>query len=139
MPKPLMKVLLPHQKDDWDKFEKLCEIHCTASEIAGIYRISVDTLERRIAKKYKEGFTAVFERFSANGKAALRRAMWQSALSKGNVSAQIFLAKNILGMRDKSDVEIDAIKTSATALKEHTAENILSLVNRVRAASGKDA
>jgi hypothetical protein len=135
-----LKILLPDMAEDWKKFEGLCAIQCTASEIAGIFRISVDTLDRRIKEKFGQTFAEVFEVFSSDGKESLRRALYKSAVTKGNVSAQIFLAKNWLKMRDKSQDEIDAIKTATQTLKEQSAENIIEMVSRVKglARSGKD-
>ncbi len=92
----------PKIEIDFSQFEKLCEICCTLREIAGWFRCSEDTIERRCLEHYGEHFAEVFKQFSAPGKIALRHAQMQSAVG-GNVTAQIWLGKQILGQKDSPD------------------------------------
>ena len=39
------------------------------------------------------------------GKSSLRRAMWKKALNKDNTNMQIFLSKNVLGMKEKVETQ----------------------------------
>lgn len=82
----------PKAKVDEVLVEELAGFGCTKTEIAAACKCSVDTLDRRFADKMAKGFEI--------GKKRLRKSMWNSALS-GNVVAQIFLCKNVLGMADK--------------------------------------
>lgn len=90
----------PRKFVDMEQFEKLCELLCTLREIAGWFQVSEDTIENR-CKEHYEGrtFSDVYKYFSAPGKISLRRAQFTSALG-GNVTAQIWLGKQILGQRD---------------------------------------
>ena len=89
-----------------DIFEALCSIQCTKAEIWHVLHVSEPTLRRWIRRTYgkKHTFDTIHENFMSEGKKSLRRAMFDSAIG-GNVTAQIFLAKNYLGMSEK--VEID--------------------------------
>ena len=70
---------------------KLAEILCTYEEMAQVLEVSESTLKRHFGPAIKRG--------AAVGKCSLRRLLWKSAQS-GNVTAQIWLSKNLLGMRD---------------------------------------
>lgn len=85
-------------------FENLCSILCTEEEIAGIFDISVRTLERKVKGTYKDTFVEVYRRFSSGGKVSLRRAQFEKALAGNPVMLQ-WLGKSILGQRDKVDLE----------------------------------
>lgn len=88
-------------KIDWEKLQKLCFIHCTGEEIAGIFEIDYDTLNRNIQYKYGFGFADYFKRYSAGGKASLRRRQFQMAES--NPTMAIWLGKQYLGQTDKAE------------------------------------
>ena len=100
----------PSKPMDDKAFEQLVSmirIQCTAEEISGILGMSVDTLDRRIKEREIDGvsnFADLYKRHSHEGKASLRRLQWQSA-QEGNVTAQIWLGKQILGQRDKHEVD----------------------------------
>ena len=86
---------------DQKVFEGLCNLQCSRKEICGVLGISEDTLDRFVKKSYGKSatFTSVFSLKSAGSLVSLRRAMFKSAES-GNVTAQIWLSKQHLGMRD---------------------------------------
>lgn len=96
---------------DWDLFEKLCELHCTEEEIAGIFDCSIDTLNNRVKDKFKLTFSEVFKRKSAKGKRSLRRAQFVLASGvkddEGNYKKMpdskmlIHLGKQYLDQKDK--------------------------------------
>lgn len=71
-------------------------ILCTNEEIALLVGCSEDTLVRRFADLLKKGRAA--------GKMSLRRVQFKKALA-GDTTAMIWLGKNILGQRDKVEVE----------------------------------
>jgi hypothetical protein len=73
------------------------QIHCTKREICAILEISVDTFDRRYADLY--------EKAKEQGREKLRSAIFMNAY-RGNVAAQIFLSKNLLGMSDNHGLEI---------------------------------
>ena len=79
-------------KIDLALLEKLCTMHCTDVELAGIFEVNVRTIERH---KKKPAFAAVMER----GRLSVRRSLFEQA-AKGNSQSTIFLAKYLLGFMD---------------------------------------
>ena len=102
-------------------FENLCHIQCTQEEIAATMGMSVDTLERRVKEVYDGRlFADVFNEKREGGKESLRRAQWKTATEGNNPIMQIFLGKNVLGQKDKQDIDmtIDATVSMEKALEE---------------------
>jgi hypothetical protein len=101
---------------DWSVFEKLCGLQCTLVEMARFYRCSEDTIQRAVARHYKEKgrpaptFAEIQKRFGAEGLISLRRAQFTSALGDQstkrapNITMQIWLGKQHLGQADKVEV-----------------------------------
>ena len=83
-------------KIDLALLDKLCTMHCTDVELAGIFEVNVRTIERH---KKKRAFAAVMERGRAKGRLSVRRNLFEQA-AKGNSQSTIFLAKNLLGFKD---------------------------------------
>lgn len=90
---------------------------CTREEVCSVFKVSEKTLNKLIDDNLRDElspdddkpvtFTDAFEKYSATGKASLRRAQYRKAL-EGNVSMQIWLGKQYLGQQDtKQTVEID--------------------------------
>jgi hypothetical protein len=82
--------------------ETLSLYRCTTAEISGALmaigvEYSVRSLKRNYGTRIKEWRDA--------GKATLRRAQWQKALS-GNPTMLIWMGKQILGQRDKNDTRL---------------------------------
>ena len=90
-------------KVDKKEFEKLCELQCTLTEIAGVFDVSIDTIERWCKNTYGKNFAEVFKIKSANGKVSLRRNMFKQA--EKNPTMAIWLSKNHLGMQETIAVE----------------------------------
>lgn len=91
----------PRFQVDWDEVEKLCQIHCTQTEICSFLGCSVDTIERAVKREYNTTFAEYYKIHSDGGKRSLRRKMFQIATEgNGNVGMLIWLSKNQLGMRD---------------------------------------
>jgi hypothetical protein len=93
-------------EEDWNTVDKLCNLLCTASEIADFMDVSVDTLYRRIQERHGCTFAEHLSKCAAHAKVALRRAQWKSAVEHNNVAMQIWLGKQILGQRNNSNVSI---------------------------------
>lgn len=93
------------------QFEALCRIHCTLQEVASIMDCSEDTIERWCKRTYKKEdgtpmlFSEVYQKFSSEGNASLRRWQYRSA-ENGNTSMQIWLGKQYLNQKDVQDVQI---------------------------------
>lgn len=90
----------PKKKISYDEFEKLCKLQCTLVEIAGWFKVSEDTIERRIKEHYGMTFADIYKKHSASGKISLRRKQYEIAV-KGNVTMLIWLGKQYLGQKDK--------------------------------------
>jgi transcriptional regulator with XRE-family HTH domain len=86
---------------DAEKVELMAAMGCTVEEIAAELRISKRTLMRR---QKDPKFLESIERGKARGRATLRRLQWKSA-NAGNVTAQIWLGKQLLGQRDQWAVD----------------------------------
>jgi hypothetical protein len=91
---------------DWDEFDKLCNLQCTLVEIAGWFDCSEDTIERRVKETHGVTFAEHYAKKSSRGKIAIRRKQMQVAQS-GNPVMLIWLGKQYLGQKDKSDEEMN--------------------------------
>ena len=93
------------------KLENVMKILPTRQEAASVIGCSLKTLERYCQFRYPEGgYDALKKEFGDETLVSLRRAMLKNALSKGNTTMQIFLAKNLLGMNDGATVNIPDAK-----------------------------
>lgn len=89
---------------NWDLCTNLLRIQCTGEEIAGAMGMSYDTLERACKRDHNMKFAEYSELKRAEGKASLRRAQWKAA-QDGNPTMLVWLGKQMLGQRDKVDVD----------------------------------
>ena len=80
---------------DKEKVEQLASFGCTNTEIASFFGCSKDL----ISKSYSTNITKGKDK----GKIRLRQLMYKTA-ENGNVSMQIWLSKQYLGMSDKQEV-----------------------------------
>ena len=82
---------------DIEILKNLASIGCPDYEIASELNISAKTLKRNYAD--------IVEQFKEKGKASLRKKMWDKAVKKDNTHMQIWLSKNYLGMKDRTQTE----------------------------------
>jgi sorbitol-specific phosphotransferase system component IIC len=94
-------------EEKWRQFETLCGIMCTRDEICAVLDVTDKTLGRLVKEKYKMTFEAARERFSAHGKASLRRLQFQHATT--NPSMAMFLGKVYLNQNDRPDLRVSAM------------------------------
>jgi len=78
--------------------EKLANMQCTQEEIAEFVGISVRTLKRN------NEFCRLYKKGRENGRTSLRRMQWKKA-NDGNTTMLIWLGKQYLEQREKSDYE----------------------------------
>jgi hypothetical protein len=95
----------PRKEIDWEEFDKLCEYQATLEEIAAWFDVSPDTIERACLRDKEVGFAEYSDLKRGAGRASLRRAQYQSAMS-GNTTMQIWLGKQMLGQKDKQEHEV---------------------------------
>jgi hypothetical protein len=86
----------PEANIDLQELEKLSAMQCTDEEIAAYMRVSTRTIERR---RKVQSFREAMERGKAKGRVSVRRNLFRLA-TNGNLGANIFLAKNLLGYKD---------------------------------------
>ena len=94
--------------NDWKKIIGMIQIQCTAVEICGVFGISEDTLGRRIKETEwleADNFAELYKKHQHEGRASLRRAQWKAA-QDGNSTMLVWLGKQVLGQRDKHDLEV---------------------------------
>ena len=94
------KIGRPLKEFDRKAFEELCAIFCTKDEICAVFDCNEQTLTRWCKKIYKQSFEDIYKTLSAQGRISLRRMQFKAA-EKGNITALIFLGKQILGQSDK--------------------------------------
>lgn len=87
---------------EWDQISKLCALHCTGEEIAGIMGCSLDTLETKILDAHGVRFSEFFREKAASGKMSLRRKQYEAAMG-GNPTLLIWLGKQWLKQTDKME------------------------------------
>lgn len=96
---------LEMSEEDFKKLISMARIHCTAEECAAVLGVSPDTVDRRLKERGFAGFADFYSRYTAEGRASIRRMQWKAA-EAGNVSALIWLGKQLLGQRDFSRQEL---------------------------------
>lgn len=100
---------------DREQFESLCGMMCTEEEIAGFFKVSVDTVERWCKREYGKKFCEVFKIYAQMGKVSLRRAQLAAAMA-GSVPMMIFLGKNYLEQSDKKEQKVEVKDEQRTKL-----------------------
>jgi hypothetical protein len=93
---------------DPDQVKMLASFGCTYTEIGKYFECDESTIRKRFKAKVESGKEEM--------KFSLRRAMWTSAMENNSIAMQIFMAKNYLGMSDKT--AIDMTGNLETVLKE---------------------
>jgi hypothetical protein len=88
---------------DWEKVDAMGVIQCTGEEMAAVLGISYNTLERACKRDKKIKFEDYIEQKKKGGKASLRRKQWKLA-EAGNPTMLIWLGKNMLNQKDKSEI-----------------------------------
>ncbi len=116
----MAKMGRPVKEINWSEFEKLCALQCTLSEIAAWFCCSEDTIERRVEEEYGQTFAEVFSQKKKFGRISLRRTMFQKA-QEGNATLLIWLSKQHLGMKEKTEIEAgkETRKTLSLAYPEN--------------------
>lgn len=96
----------PKANIDWDKVGKYLQAQCNATGIAGLLGISTDTLYLRCKQDLNMDFTAFSELKKAEGKELLRAKQFSVAM-EGDKTMLVWLGKQHLGQKDRSDVTTD--------------------------------
>ena len=113
----------PKKEINQELFEKLCGIMCTEEEIADMFDCSVDTVNRFCKEAYECTFAEAYKKFSAAGKASLRR--YQFKLAQKSASMAIFLGKNYLGQTDHVELQDDTALAKLDDILKSVRENAI--------------
>ncbi len=92
------KGVVPEKEINLDQVLYWTELQATAEEIAGAFRVSVDTLDRRLREAFGMGFAELRKRCNGLHKLSLRRYQFQQA--ERNATMAIWLGKIWLGQRE---------------------------------------
>lgn len=93
----------PKARIDWGFVGNMLEADCTATGIAAMIGISVDTLYVRCKTDNKIDFSAFSQQKRAKGDDLLRAKQFKVAM-EGNPTMLIWLGKNRLGQADKTEI-----------------------------------
>lgn len=74
----------PKKEFDWQQFDDLCWLQCTLQDLCFFFKVSEDTIERRVKEKHSVTFAEYYKHASMGGKISLRRAQFQCAVEKLN-------------------------------------------------------
>jgi len=112
---------------DYKQLEGFCLIQCSLAEIATFFNCSEDTIERRVKEHFGVSFAEYFSKKRIGGLISLRRNLFK--LSEKNAAVAIFLAKNWLGMADKTEI---ANPPGESFRVEHDAKDkLIQMLNRL--------
>jgi Zn-dependent peptidase ImmA (M78 family) len=109
MPAGRKKIKVLMTDEEWDQFDKLISFFCTIEEIASFFKVSIDTVERRLFDRHNAKFAEYSSKVRDLGKIKLRKKQWDIAMS-GNSSLLIWLGKQYLGQSDKQETKLDSSK-----------------------------
>lgn len=104
-PEPVKKTKHAQNKIEKKKFKKMLEMLATKDEVAGMFEVSVCSVERFCKEEFGETFETLKNRYGSRGKYSLRRAMYVKAVYEGNVQMQMHLSRHYLGMKDTVEIE----------------------------------
>lgn len=107
---------------DWNEFDRLCGIQCSLREIAQWFNCSEDSIERHVEKTHGVKFAEYFDAKRGTGKVALRRKMYDMAMSGDRVML-IWVSKNLIGWSEKIDTK-QQIDTKVEVLSEISDEEL---------------
>lgn len=117
------------KKIDPEKVKMLASFGCNYIEIGKYFEVSEGTIRKHFKSKVEAGKEEM--------KFKLRRSMWVSAMENNSIAMQIFMAKNYLGMTDKTAVDMTG--NLETVLKECGFEdNPIDKVNTEQAKAMED-
>lgn len=97
----------PRKEIDEKLFKSLCQYQCTLREIAGIFGVSEDTIERFCKRTYHKGFNDAWDDFHQSGLISLRRTQFK--LAEKSPAMAIFLGKQYLGQKDDQPMSSDKV------------------------------
>jgi len=95
----------PESKIDWELAEKLAALGPTNQILAEYLKVSDNTLDTHIKKKYGITTTEFIAQRLAPTKLRLLSVAIEEAIKKRNTTLMIFMLKNLCGFTDKKEVK----------------------------------
>ena len=117
----------PLDDKDFDRVVGLIRIQCTQDEICAVLNMSEQTLDLRLKERGYLNFRDCYARHGGEGRASLRRMQWKSA-EAGVWPAQQWLGVQMLGQRQKSDVDNTSSDGSMSPVK--TQDAVIAAIKR---------
>ena len=102
--------------EDYTRLINMMRIQCTQEEICGIFGVTHKTLNEAIKKRGEDGFSQLYKKHQDEGRSSLRRAQWKAA-NDGNPTMLVWLGKQVLGQRDKQELDHKSSDGSMTPPK----------------------
>lgn len=110
---------------DWNLVEKLLQAGCTGTQVAARIGIHPDTLYLACKDTYNLTFSAYAEEKRASGDSILQQVQFKQA-TEGNTTMLIWLGKQRLGQRDKTEQEVNLTFKKAQDLSD---DELASIIN----------
>ena len=95
----------PEVNIDWKIVDSLLEADCEGTEIAAYLGIAPNTLYNRCKSDNKCNFSEYLQQKKAKGNSLLKVKQFEAAVKDKDRSMLIWLGKQRLGQKDKSEVE----------------------------------
>lgn len=127
----------PATEIDWEKFDYMCFLQCTLTEIAALHGVTIDTIHARVKATWGMSFSEYYEMHAARSQRAIRQAQLKAALN-GNSALLIWLGKQKLGQKEKQEITgVDGapIKTELVVERKMTLEEVEELARQTLAAA----
>lgn len=122
----------PQKEINWETFEECCKLICTQTEIANVLKVDRHTLSDKVMQHYGEPYSAVYDRFTDDGKKSLRR--YQFDLAEKNSNMAIFLGKNWLKQKDNPE-DLTASEEAMNNFKQ-LADMIKAMQDTIKGSNG---
>ena len=108
----------PRYEIDYKTLDGLCEIMCTQDEITHLLKVDHKTLTAALVRDGHEGFSQYYKKKSADGKKSLRRVQYEKAI-EGNTTMLVWLGKQLLDQKDKSEKVTKKVDLTEKEMEEH--------------------
>lgn len=91
---------------DWKVVNNLLQADCSGVEVAAYIGVHHDTLYDRVREEFGIIFSEYSAKFKAKGDSLLRVKQLESALQDKNTTMLVWLGKQRLGQKDKTETDI---------------------------------
>lgn len=121
---------IPEKVIDYNQVVYWAEMQATQEEVAGSFRVSVETLNSRLVECCGLTYSELRKRVDGMAKMSLRRYQFEQA--KRSAAMAIWLGKNWLGQVDKEHEEISVPREELLKLEDKIAKLEYQLLNETK-------